>query len=285
MNNIKAKIAALLAVLGILTGISGCTDYIIGTELTDGGLTVHYIDVGQADAALIECGGEAMMIDGGNAADSNLVVSYLKDENINHLKYVVGTHAHEDHIGGLAGVLSQYSADRVLCSQDSYTTKAFNNFKKYAEKQGKSIEIPNVGDILTLGTSELEILGPVKKTDNTNNRSIVIRLKYGNTSFLFEGDAEYDEEHDILESGADVSADVLKVGHHGSKTSSSYSYIREVMPAYSIISCGKGNDYGHPHDEALSRLRDSGTQIYRTDQQGTIIVKSDGNEIKVITEK
>lgn len=282
MQVIINRIAALLASLGILLS-AGCT--VDTSELSDGGLTVHYIDVGQADAALVECGGEAMMIDGGNVADSSLVVSYLKDENIDDLKYVIGTHAHEDHIGGLAGVLSQYTADNVLCSQDSYTSKAFKNFKKYAEEQGKEITIPKVGDTMTLGSSEIEILGPVRSSDDLNNMSIVLKITYGNTSFLFEGDAEYDEEHDILESGADISADVLKVGHHGSNTSTSYSYLREIMPAYAIVSVGRDNDYGHPHDDTISRLRDAGAEIYRTDERGTIIVKSDGNNITVQTEK
>lgn len=282
-NVIINRIAALVASLSLLFGISGCG--INTAELSEDGLTVHYIDVGQADAALVECGGEDMMIDGGNVADSSLVVSYLKDENVDNLKYVIGTHAHEDHIGGLAGILSQYTADNVICSQDSYTTKAFKNFKKYAEKQGKEITVPKAGDTMTLGSSKIEILGPVNSSDDLNNRSIVLKITYGNTSFLFEGDAEYDEEHDILESGADISADVLKVGHHGSKTSTSYSYLREIMPAYAVVSVGKDNDYGHPHDDTMSRLRDSGAEIYRTDEHGTVIVKSDGNDITIQTEK
>jgi competence protein ComEC len=285
MRNRTNKFAVFITVLFILLGISGCGT-INTLEFPNDGLTVHYIDVGQADAALIECNGEAMMIDGGNVSDSSLIVSYLKKEKIEKLKYVIGTHAHEDHIGGLAGVFSKYEADNILCSQTSYDTKAFENFKKYAKKQGKNIIIPEIGDILTLGKSQIKIIGPVdKKADEINNRSIVIKLTYGNTSFLFEGDAEYDEEHDILNYGEDLFADVLKVGHHGSRTSTSYSYLREVMPDYAIISCGKKNDYGHPHEETLSRLNDAGAKIYRTDIQGTIVVKSDGSNIIVQTEK
>lgn len=281
MRKIFKRIAAAAVSLGILFGVGGCTEksYIEGD-----GLTVHYIDVGQADAILVECDGEAMMIDGGNTADSSLVVSYLKKCNVEKLKYVVGTHAHEDHIGGLAGVLSQFETERVFCSQDSYKSKAFSNFKKYAEADGRKIEIPKAGDMLTLGGSELEIVGPVNKSDELNNRSIVIQLTYGDTDFLFQGDAEREEEKDITEK-FDVTADVLKVGHHGSETSSSYVYLRETMPRYTIISVGEGNTYGHPHTETLSRLNDLGAEIYRTDENGTVTVHSDGKNITVETEK
>lgn len=284
MNTFKKKIAALLTSLSLVFSFYGCSSE-VKTVVDDGGLTVHYIDVGQADAELLECGGEYMMIDGGNAADSSLVVSYLNDLGINRLKYVVATHAHEDHLGGLSGILSQYTADNVFCSQTSYSTKVFNNFKKYTENQGKEIQVPNVGDVYTLGNSEIKVLGPVKETNDMNNRSIVLRVTYGNTAFLFEGDAEREEEQDILNSGADVSADVLKVGHHGSSTSTTYPYLREVMPEYAVISCGKNNKYGHPHEETLSKLRDAGVKVYRTDESGHIVIHSDGNDITVQTEK
>ena len=284
MNTIKKKITALLMSLSLVFSFYGCSSE-VKTVVDDDGLTVHYIDVGQADAELLECGGEYMMIDGGNAADSSLVVSYLNDLGINHLKYVVATHAHEDHLGGLSGILSQYTADNVFCSQTSHTTKVFNSFKKYTENQGKEIQVPNVGDVYTLGNSEIKVLGPVKETNDMNNRSIVLRVTYGNTAFLFEGDAEREEEQDILNSGADVSADVLKVGHHGSSTSTTYPYLREVMPEYAVISCGKNNKYGHPHEETLSKLRDADVKVYRTDESGHIVIHSDGNDITVQTQK
>ena len=282
MRNFFRRLSAIAAVFGVVAGMTGCGG--TGNIAKDSGLTVHYIDVGQADAILVECDGEAMMIDGGNVEDSSLVVSYLKSHNIESLKYVIGTHAHEDHIGGLAGVLSKFEAERVLCSQDSYTSKAFGNFKKYAEAQGKKIEIPKAGDILSLGGSEIEIVGPVSGSKDLNNLSIVMQLTYGDTNFLFQGDAERDEETDII-GNFDVTADVLKVGHHGSETSSSYVYLRETMPEYVVISVGAGNSYGHPHAETVSRLNDLGAKLYRTDENGTITAYSDGKNITFETEK
>lgn len=249
------------------------------------GLNVYFLDVGQADSTFIECDGEKMMIDGGNVGDSSYVVSFLKKQNTEHLKYVFGTHGHEDHIGGLSGALSQCTADSVFCSSDKYSSKAFKNFAAKAETASSGITIPNVGDTYSLGSSTITVLGPVEKSENENDNSIMLRLDYGNTSFIFTGDAEFEEEKSIIESGTYLDADVLKVGHHGSSTSSSYRFLREVMPDYAVISVGKDNTYGHPHEETLSRLSDEGASVYRTDKSGIIQIHSDGNEISVSTER
>ena len=254
-------------------------------NITDSGFEVHYIDVGQADSELVICGDKSMLIDGGNAEDSNLIVSYLRDMNIDHLDYVICTHAHEDHVGGLSGALHECVVDNVLCSTDYYDTKVFKNFKKFTEEQGKNIEIPNPGDSFTLGESYVEFLGPQKDYDDLNNNSIVMKVTYGDTSFLFTGDAEREAEKDIIDAGYDLSADVLKVGHHGSSSSTSYVFLREVMPEYAVISCGKDNSYGHPHKETMSRLKDAGVKTYRTDESGHIVAASNGTEITFSTEK
>ena len=243
---------------------------------TEGALEVHYIDVGQADSALILCGGESMLIDGGNVADSSLVVSYLADQGVDSLDYVVCTHAHEDHVGGLSGPLSQYPAEHVLAPVTEYDTKAFENFLKYTRQQGLEVTSPSPGDTWTVGDASVTVLGPQKAYEDTNNTSIVLRLDYGETSFLFTGDAERDAEADMLEAGAALQADVLKVGHHGSNTSTSYPFLREVAPEYAVISVGEGNDYGHPHAETMSRLRDADVTVYRTDLQGNIIIQAGG---------
>lgn len=250
-----------------------------------GDFETHFIDVGQADAELVICGGETMLIDGGNAEDSNLIVSYLRDLDISHLDYIVCTHAHEDHVGGLSGALHECRVDNVLCSSQSYNSKAFNNFKRYSEEQGREIEIPEAGESFELGESYVEILGPTKEYDDTNNKSIVMKVTYGDTSFLFTGDAEREAEQDMINAGYDLSADVLKVGHHGSDTSSSYTFLREIMPEYAVISCGRNNSYGHPHEEPLSRFRDVGAQILRTDECGHIVARSDGENITFETQK
>ncbi len=250
-----------------------------------GDFEVHYIDVGQADSELVICDGKTMLIDGGNAEDSNLIVSYLRDLNIDYLDYVVCTHAHEDHVGGLAGALHECEAGHVLCSTNSYNSKVFKNFKRYSKERGREIEIPSAGDSFSLGESSVEIFSPAKEYEELNNNSIVLKVTYGDTSFLFTGDAEREAESDMLDGGFDLTADVLKVGHHGSNSSSSYPFLREVMPKYAVISCGRDNSYGHPHREPLSRLADVGAKVYRTDEQGHIIARSDGRSITFETQK
>lgn len=247
---------------------------------------VHFIDVGQADSALIECDGKTMMIDGGNVADSNVVAAYLKKEDVTELNYVVCSHAHEDHVGGLSGALSVTKADNIYAPKTETNTKAYKNFKKKAEEQNVEIKHPNVGDEIQLGSSTVEFLGPVDENGkDLNSTSIVLKITYGNTSFLFTGDAESDEEEEILNSGADLKSTVLKVGHHGSRTSTSYPFLREVMPQYAVISVEKGNSYGHPNEETLSKLSDAGVEVYRTDESGDIVMTSDGNSISITTSK
>lgn len=256
-----------------------------GTPPEGSSFAVHFIDVGQADAALVLCDGHAMLIDGGNAEDSDLIYAYLERNGVDHLDCMVATHAHEDHIGGLSGALNYALVDTALCPVENWDTKVFRDMVKYLEQQGKSITVPEVGDTFALGSASVEILGPVQTYSGTNNTSIVLRVDYGRTSFLFTGDMEADAERDLVDAGTKLSATVLKAGHHGSDTSNSYVFLREVMPKYAVISVGEDNSYGHPSDEVLSRFRDLGAQVYRTDMQGHIIAESDGNSVTFRTEK
>ncbi len=251
----------------------------------DSSFAVHFIDVGQADCALVACDGAYMLIDGGNAGDSDLVFSYLKAHDIGHLDYMVATHAHEDHIGGLSGAAYAATVGTALSPVTEGDTKVFKNLVKSLEKQNVSLTVPNAGDTFSLGSAQVEILGPLKEYEETNDTSIVLRIQYGSTSFLFTGDMESAAEADLVDAGTRLSSTVLKVGHHGSSSSTSYRFLREVLPDYAVISVGSDNKYDHPTEAVLSRLEDAEVQVYRTDLHGTIIAESDGTTVTFHTEK
>ncbi len=247
-------------------------------------LQVHFIDVGQADCILLQSAGECMLIDGGNVEDSSLVVSYLQKQGVQELEAVICSHAHEDHVGGLAGVLAVFPVKAVYAPTRTYSSKCFDDFLYYIDQQGLTVTIPSPGDTLSLGAAQGIFLGPVDSYADPNNTSLVLRMELGDHRFLFTGDMETAAENDLLDSGADVKTDVLKVGHHGSYTSSGYRFLYEAAPAFAIISCGLDNDYGHPHEEALSRLLDADAAIYRTDQMGTILAVTDGTKLQFFWE-
>ena len=251
---------------------------------TDDNFQMHFIDVGQALSVLVECDGQFMLYDGGNVDDGSLVVSYLQDQGVEELQYVFCSHAHEDHVGGLAAALAYFPANHVYSPVTEANTKCFKDFVKYTQQQGLQVEVPAVGTVWQLGSATVQLLGPIKQYDDTNDTSLVLRIDYGSTSFLLTGDMESDAERDLVESGANLKADVLQVGHHGSSTSSSYIFMNAVLPEMGVISCGVNNKYGHPHKETLSILRDAGVDTYRTDLLGTITIGSDGTNYTVSSE-
>ncbi len=280
----KRTLPILFALLALLC--SGCEEVLPGAESgpaapvpEDETLAVHFIDVGQADSALLLCGGQAMLIDGGNVDDSSLVVSYLTAQGVDELDYLVCTHAHEDHAGGLSGPLNTCSVRQVFSPVTEYDSKSFRDFLTYTEAQGLSPTVPEPDATFALGEAVVTVLGPRREYPDTNDTSIVLRVDYGETSFLFTGDMERTAEADLLEDGCALDATVLKVGHHGSDTSTSYSFLREVMPEYAVISVGTDNSYGHPSEDVLSRLYDAGCTVYRTDRLGSIVAVSDGENV------
>ena len=277
------KILALLLCALILAGCAAPVTPSTQPEPAEkGSFSVHYIDVGQADCALIECDGKYMLIDGGNAEDSSLVVSYLQKQGVEELEAVVCSHAHEDHVGGLPGVLAVFPTKAVYAPTKTYSSKVFDKFLYYTDQQGLEVTIPSPGDQFTLGDALVMILGPVKSYADPNNTSIVMMIDFHGKRFLFTGDMETEAENDMLDYWGEYftwSADVLKVGHHGSDTSTSYRFLRAVMPTYGIISVGKGNSYGHPNETPLSRLEDAEVTVLRTDKLGSIIVTTDGKDI------
>lgn len=267
------------------------------------GLVVHFLDVGQGDAAVIQCDGKTMMIDGGPSKKSDYVYTWLKDHDIAYLDYMIATHPDSDHIGGLSGALQYAEVGTAYCSVTEHNTRTFDSLVKYLDQQGKELKVPSAGKEFDLGDARVKILGPVEKPGtgknfDSNNSSLVLKVIYGNTSFLFTGDAEEEEEQSLLETygtendelGSDDDEDslkstVLKVGHHGSESSTSYRFLREVAPDYAVISVGKDNSYGHPTEEVLSRLRDADVKTWRTDMQGTITAESDGKNVTFQVEK
>ncbi len=243
-------------------------------------IRVHYIDVGQGDCEFIELpNGQTMLIDAGNSHNGSQIVSYIKSIfEYDEIDYVVATHPHSDHIGGMAEVLNHFDVGAMYMPDKSHTSKTFENLLDTIESNNISLHRAKANtNILTSGLLKIDILAPFGESySNLNNYSAVVKLVYGDTVFLFTGDAEREIENKLLSS--DIDADVLKVGHHGSNTASTSAFIKKVTPSVSVISCGAGNQYGHPHSEVLAILNDNDSQIYRTDEVGTIIVTADSSK-------
>ena len=283
----KKLFALLLSILLFITGCSVSITVSEPVETSDDSLLVHFIDVGQADSILLESGGRFLLIDGGNRDDGKLLVSYLEQQGVTELDAVVCTHAHEDHVGGLPSVLAVYPTSAVYSPTKTYSSRIYDDFLKYVDQQRLEVTIPEPGDTIPFGDIQLTFLGPVKSYADTNNTSLVLKAVYGNTSFLFTGDMEKEAETDMLDywgDRVDWHADVLKVGHHGSDTSSGYRFLDAVMPTYGIISVGTDNEYGHPHAEPLARLNQAEVIVARTDKLGHILAHSDGQTVELTWE-
>lgn len=250
----------------------------------NGPLKVHFINVGQGDSTLIQTPeGNTMLIDGGPKESASNLVSYLNKLGIDKINVVIATHPHEDHIGGLINVFNNFTVDNVIDSGVSHTTQTYKDY--LSTIQAKNINFVNwsLGQVFDIGNGvSFKIVGPItKSSSDLNNSSIVIYLTYGSTSFLFAGDAESKEEGQIVSSGANIDADILKVGHHGSDSSSTIKFLNAVSPDIAVISCGISNSYGHPNDITLKNLTNIGAAIYRIDLTGNVVIEDNASNLIV----
>lgn len=273
----KLKLGLLALLLSFVTACSGVS-HSGTTPKPDGQLVVHYMDVGQADCTLIMLPtGENVLVDAGNREDKDYIINYLNNLGVKHIDAAVATHPHEDHIGAMQYVLANYDVDRLLMPDFDIDTNVYTNMLYAMEENDVEEVIVTQPYNMEIGNITFEILAPVAQYNDANNNSIVFKMTYGEKAFLFTGDIEKEAERDILNSGADVKADVLKVAHHGSNTSSTADFLAEVNPDLAIIHVGIDNDYGLPNEETLKRLGNA--EILRTDLHGDIIVQCDGKNI------
>ena len=260
------------------------------TKNVNGDIAVHFIDVQQGDCTLIVADNYTVLIDAGEVSEKSKVITYLRSLDITHLDMVIASHPHSDHIGSLGAVIEEYGTDLLLMPEETEdmtpVTTSYENMITASEECNAEIRYAKPGDVYTLTEDcTIDILAPVADYDDHNNYSIVCRLHYGETSFLFTGDIENKAERDIVNSGADLSADVIKIAHHGSNTSGLKVFLQNADPKYAVISVGALNDYGHPHKETLELLKLLGIDVLRTDYHGDIVLSSDGTDITVVKEK
>ena len=250
---------------------------------------VTFVDVGQGDSTIISCGGEHALIDAGENNSIENVLVKLRELNISRLKYVIGTHAHIDHIGALDEVIRKVEVENVILydvpSKLMPDTEGYDELLDAVDDVGTDIIWANAKQEFSIGGGKLTILAPTKSPDSLNNASIISKFEYGKSSFLFTGDAEQAAELSLIASKADISADVLKVAHHGADTSSCKQFLLKVKPKWAVIEVGRYNSNGHPSPDVLSRLTDIGAEIHRTDLCGDIVASTDGKKIWFSCEK
>lgn len=242
-------------------------------------LEVHYIDVGQGSATLLKSGRHAMLIDTGDSDQGTKIQLYLTKQGVENLDYLVLTHPDADHIGGAPVIITKFGIGQFFLSNYEKDNKTTQKVRDAMQYKGLTASDCQVGDTFALGNASFTILGPAKEYADSNNASIALMVQNGNNRFLFTGDCEAEAEADMAASQADLHADVYLAGHHGSDTASSQAFMDAVSPMYAVISCGEGNSYGHPHAEVLNRFRSMGIQVFRTDEQGSVIAESDGTGI------
>lgn len=252
-----------------------------------GNLTVHFIDVGQGDSLLIQFAGKNMLVDGGESNMGSRVVSYLKSHDVSSIDLLVATHPHSDHIGGLVTVLESFPVLQVLDSGEPHTSQTYESFLMLIDKKDIPFKVAQSGQTISLDSRlKIEVLNPPKTHfEDLNDNSVVLRVTYGDASFLLPGDAEKEAENCMLSSNYNLDSDILKVAHHGSSSSSTSVFLQAVSPEVSVIEVGEGNDYGHPSSKTLEALKKVGSAVYRTDLNGNIVITTDGTGYFVTVQK
>lgn len=290
------RLSILLLVIFLTFCLAGCgvstptkqSDGVLGQEVSPGTLRVHILDVGQGDCILIQLpNGQTMLVDAGKNESATTITDYLQALKVTRLDYLVGTHPHEDHIGSLDQVIEKFAAGKILLPKVTANTKTFRELLETIDKKGLQVTTAKAGvNILEEEGLSVKVLAPLgSHYEDLNNYSAVIKITYREIAFLLTGDAEAASEKEIINGGANLKADVLKVGHHGSSSSTSLNFLNIVKPEYAVISLGADNEYHHPHPTTLSKLEKAGINILRTDERGTIVFTTDGKDLEVETVK
>ena len=277
-RKLQAFFLSLLLVLLTTAGVPSAA-YTAEAASADTTMAVHFLDVGQGLSILVQSRGKNLLYDGGDRGHSSFVVSYLQKQNISTIDYMISSHYDEDHVAGLVGCLDSFSVKNVIGADYVQDTKIYQSFENSVAAQGLTVQHPEPGTDFSFGSGKFTVLSPQSISSNDNDNSVAIRLENGSNHFLFTGDAESAGEEAICNLGLDLSCDVIVPGHHGSATATTWDLLQETVPEYAVISCGAGNMYGHPHADTMEKLSDMGIQVYRSDEQGTIVASSDGSAI------
>ena len=274
-NKLLSLLLSLFLLLFTLAPQSALTVY----ADANGDMAVHFIDIGQGNAILVQSGGQNLLYDGGDPSHADLLISYLQQQNVETIDYMIASHYDEDHIGGLVPCIDDFSVSNIFGPDYVHTSNLFNNFMNTATANAIIVQYPSVGETFDFRTGSFTVLAPDGISQNSNDNSLVIKLENGSNSFIFTGDAEETSEQDMISTGMNLDCDVLSVGHHGSASSTTWDFLAATSPSYAVISCGIDNQYHHPSADTMGRLSDMEIPVFRTDKQGTIIAVSDGTNI------
>ena len=292
----KSAVSFLLLLLAVVAVVCGRFTDDFETEpltspentyVSDGIVTVHILDVGQGSSALIQSGITGILIDGGEKEYGKEIVSYISKAGVQKLEYVIASHPHTDHIGGLLTVLDAFETENIimprLTEENTPTTKTYENFLLKIDEKNINVIAAKYGQTYEIENAVLQILGPVAQLDDLNDMSVICKVKALSTTFLFPGDAEKEELKSVYALGADFSCDIMAAAHHGSSTSLYEPYLEKAKPSVVVFSCGKDNSYGHPHEETVSYFEKIGSEIYRTDYAGNVIFTCNADGYKIDT--